>query len=65
MKAKFLAVLVLASVAMAPLHSANAGRLDQAVFLAKVAKAKMVDAGRDLKKRAVCKVFGCFGPIKL
>lgn len=65
MKAKILAAALVASAAVAPIHTAEAGRLDQAIFLAKVAKAKMIDAGRGLKKKAVCKLLPCLGQIKL
>lgn len=65
MKAKILATVLVAFAAAAPIHSAQAGRLDQAIFLAKVAKGKLVDAGRGLKKRAVCKLLPCLGDVKL
>ena len=61
MKAKIIAILLIASAAVAPIHSAEAGRLDEAIFLAKVAKAKMIDASRGLKKKAVCKLLVCLG----
>jgi hypothetical protein len=65
MKAKILAAVIIAGAAVAPIHTAEAGRLDQAIFLAKVAKAKLIDAGRDAKKKAVCKLLPCLGKIKL
>jgi hypothetical protein len=65
MKAKILAAVLIASAAAAPIHSAEAGRLDEAIFLAKVAKSKMIDAGRGLKKKAVCKLLVCLGKVKL
>jgi hypothetical protein len=65
MKAKLFAAVLIASAAAAPIHSADAGRLDEAIFLTKVAKAKMIDAGRGIKKKAVCKLLVCLGKVKL
>lgn len=63
MKAKVLAAVLVAS-AIAPIHTAQAGPLDQASFLAKVVKAKLIDGGRGLKRKAVCKLLPCLGNIK-
>jgi hypothetical protein len=58
MKARVLATLLIAGAAVAPIHTAEAGplrdalsnKLGQAVFVGKVAKAKLKDAiGRRVK----------------
>lgn len=64
MKAKILAAVLVAGTAVAPIQTAEAGRLDQAIFLAKVAKGKLIDAGRSAKRKVVCKLFPCIGDIK-
>lgn len=65
MKAKLIAAILVAGAAALPVHTAEAGRLDEAIFLAKVAKAKMIDAGRGLKKKAACKLLFCIPKINL
>ena len=68
MKLRILAALLAISAATAPMHSADAGplldalrnRAGQAAFLGKVAKAQLIDGSKRFIKN---KILPCFRPV--